>query len=743
MSILRASAPRQTLVFWGAIAILGAASLISFFSTQRLVALMAGVEHTQNVLVEINRFVSNLKDVETGARGYVITHERRYLQPYQYGRRNFDQSAARLRELAAPDPALRERLERLEALARERIRIASQVAAAGDRSDANRAVLPAITAGKALMDRIRVDADGLIAAQQGLYRAREREVARQVWITSLAMLLAAAIAVAGVVWLFVLRNREFARRARAEEELRTLNAELEERVQAQTADVRRSRELLNTIIENIPDTIFLKDVKDDCRYLLINQAGEKLLGRERAELVGRVDHELFPRAEAHLCQKEDLEIVATGTARMTAERPITTGSGRRLVESRKVPVADTDGEQRFVLGIVRDVTDQKATEDQLRQLQRMDALGRLTGGIAHDFNNLLAIILGSAEMLRERVEGDSEMTEIADEAIGAVSHGAELVQRMLAFARMQHLEPTVVDLNERLPALTALLRRTLGERIAIRVQPAPDLWKAMVDPTQIDDALVNLSINSRDAMPEGGSLTIETGNAVLDEDYVAHHSEVSPGEYVMLAVSDTGTGMSPEVIARAFEPFFTTKPPGEGTGLGLSQVYGWVKQSGGHIKIYSERGHGTTIKLYLPRAAADAAAAPTADDGPAASSNGNETILVVEDNPNVRRTLIRQLSDLGYASIEAEHGAQALEIVRTGAEFDLLLTDVVMPGGISGYDLAESVRELRPAQKILFTSGYTELAAGGGRADRGPLLSKPYRKQELGRAIRLVLDNGH
>jgi CheY-like chemotaxis protein len=406
-----------------------------------------------------------------------------------------------------------------------------------------------------------------------------------------------------------------------------------------------------------------------------------------------------------------------------------------------VPINNGGGTPGRILAIIRDVTDAKLREEQIRQLQRMDAIGRLTGGVAHDFNNLLAIVQGNSELLRDRLETGSEEAEMADDVVGAAGRGAELVRRLLAFARMQHLEPEAIDLNARLRDLLGLLQRSLGETITVRAKTGDGLWPAIVDPTQVDDAIVNLAINARDAMPGGGTLTVETENVTLEEDYAAHHVEVTPGDYVMLAVSDTGTGMSPEVIGRAFEPFFTTKREGEGTGLGLSQVFGWVKQSGGHIKIYSELGHGTTIKLYLPRAHAQ-----SADKRPrpeVATPTGDETVLVVEDNPNVRKTVVRQLHDLGYKTIEAESGGSALQMVKDGAEFDLLLTDVIMPGGMTGYELADELRQARPGLKILFTSGYTELATAREQtALKDPLLSKPYRKQDLGRAVRSVLDGG-
>jgi len=741
---INSSSPRhQNLIFWAAIILISAASLLSLASTQRLVTLASRVEQSQNVLVELNRSVSHLKDVETGVRGYIITNDPRYLQPYEIGRGNFGTSVRRLRELAQDDPSLQRRVRQLEALGRQRIRIAGQAIASRPEGTGPPTALPFIGAGKATMDQIRRQADSILAAERGVYRARERAVARQVEVTNIILVVGVALSLAAVIWLFTVRGREMARRRRAEDELKALNTELEDRVQERTDEVRRSRELLDAVIENMPDALVLQDADDDFRYVLVNRAGERLMGKERGEIVGRVDHQLFPPDQAASFLEEDKAVVATGQPRFCAERSISTQNGLRLIDTSKVPIPSGNGGRGFVLGIVRDVTEQKALEAQLRQSQRMHAVGRLTGGIAHDFNNILAIILGNIDLIRERLADGSESAEMADEVLGAAAHGAELVHRLLAFSRMQHLEPTALDLNERLPAIITLLKRTLGEAIHIQVKPAEDLWPAMVDPTQVDDALVNLAINARDAMPDGGSLTIETGNETLDEDYAAHNAEVAPGDYVMLAVSDTGTGMAPGVIARAFEPFFTTKAEEKGTGLGLSQVYGWVKQSGGHIQIYSEPGHGTTIKLYLPRATATAGEVPDQAEPDTVTAGGHETILVVEDNPKVLRTVVRQLRDLGYLSIEATNGAEALDMIKAGARFDLLLTDIVMPGGITGYELAARVREIQPAVKILFTSGYTELAAAGGDANRGPLLSKPYRKQDLGRAIRALLDNGH
>jgi PAS domain S-box-containing protein len=741
MPIKNPSLFQQKLVFWTSLLLLLAVSTLAFVSTNHLVTLSKRAERNQIVLTELNRYLSHVQDVETGTRGYVITGDRRYLEPYYAGRAEAEQSLERLRQRAKSDVALARHMDGLQRLGERRIALADRVVRSRARGEPEAAFLPGLDDGKGAMDLLRKEVRAAVAAEQADHEIRKSDAERQAVVTNVLLAAGVALSLAALGWLFAVRNREAARRRRAEAELRVLNGELEDRVRQRTDELERSQGLLTAVVENMPDTVFLKDIRDHFRYVLINGAGERLLGRGRAEMLGHEDHELFPRQLAERCNEEDEAVVASGREQPVLEQSMAVGGETKVIEGVKLPISDADGNQHYVLGIVRDITEQKALEQQLRQIQRMDALGRLTGGIAHDFNNILAIIVGNADLLREQAVEGSEAAEMTDEVLGAASHGAELVRRLLAFSRKQHLDPVVLDLNGRLPAITGLLRRTLGEGVRFEVHPGEDLWSALIDPTQVDDALVNLAINARDAMPDGGTLTVETANVVLDEDYAAHHIEVTPGHYVMLAVSDSGTGMSPEIIARAFDPFFTTKPEGEGTGLGLSQVYGWVKQSGGHIKVYSEVGHGTTIKLYLPRADAVAGMLPAAPGGAGTAPRGFETVFVVEDNPNVRTTVLRQLKELGYATIEAGDGANAVAMARAGAEFDLLLTDVVMPGGMTGYDVAEQLSALRPDLKVLFTSGYTELAAGNGHAVRtGPLLSKPYRKQDLGLAVRAVLD---
>jgi PAS domain S-box-containing protein len=728
------SLKRQKVALWLAFLVIIGVSMLAFFSTQRLIDEGSRLQRSQAQLVEITRFLSDLKDVETGGRGYALSDDLRHYQREQTGIAATRASAAKLRALAQDDPQLNRSLDRLFALAEQRIGASEQLVAQRHDREATRRNL---AEGLLLMDRIRDEVASILSAQQDRHRAEEWQLAREGWVTSIALAVGVALCLAAIAWLFSLRGREVRERRQLEEELRAFNLELEDRVQERTAEVKRARDLLDAVVENLPDMVLLKEADGEgFRYIYLNSAGERLIGRDRGEVIGKTETDLFPTDEAASVRECNHAVIESGGPRTFTDRRLTTPDGVRSVETRMVPIGN--GRHRQILAIIRDVTDSKTREEQLRQLQRMDAIGRLTGGVAHDFNNLLAIIHGNSELLRQRLEKGSEAADMADDVIGASARGAELVRRLLAFARMQHLEPEAIDLNARLPNLLSLLERSLGENVQVQVKPARRLWPAIVDPTQVDDAIVNLAINARDAMPDGGTLTIETKNITLDEDYAAHHVEVVPGDYVMLAVSDTGTGMTPDVIARAFEPFFTTKQEGQGTGLGLSQVFGWVKQSGGHIKIYSELGHGTTIKLYLPRAAAQTAEKEQPAD--AGTPTGTETILVVEDNPNVRKTVIRQLHDLGYQTIEADSGGAALELVRKGIEFDLLLTDVVMPGGITGYQLAEQARAERPGLRVLFTSGYTELASAPALGSDHQLLSKPYRKQELGHAVRAVLD---
>ena len=383
---------------------------------------------------------------------------------------------------------------------------------------------------------------------------------------------------------------------------------------------------------------------------------------------------------------------------------------------------------------------QKA-EASLRQAQKMEAIGHLTGGVAHDFNNLLAILGGNLELLEEKLADHPDLRSLAEKGLRAVERGAALTRSLLAFSRQQPLSPQVIDLKKLVQDIADLVRRAVPENIEIEVVAGVGLWKCEADPGQLQNALLNLVANARDAMPEGGRLTIETGNARLDDEYAAMHADVTPGQYVMLAVSDTGHGMTPEVAARAFDPFFTTKGLGQGSGLGLSMVYGFAKQSQGQVKIYSEVGHGTTVRIYLPKATA-APEEKRPASGAAGAGHAGETIIVVEDDADVRTLTRTLLESLGYEVLEAGDPQQALRVVRDNANIALLLTDVVLPGGMNGPKLAEAVRHLRPGVKVLYMSGYTENAVlHHGRLDPGvQLLQKPFTKGELASKVFALLD---
>ncbi|WP_159460240.1 response regulator [Tistlia consotensis] len=503
------------------------------------------------------------------------------------------------------------------------------------------------------------------------------------------------------------------------------------------------------ILAMAPDAVVAVD--EEQRITLFNRAAEAVFGYSVEEVSGQFLDLLLPSGmvaehRRHLAAFAE----RPETVRRMSERSEVTGrrkSGEEFPAEASISKLIEDGRTTF-LAVIRDVSERKALQEQLRQVQKMEAVGQLTGGLAHDFNNLLTIVIGNLDQLCEELDGQLRARKLADQALGASLRGANLTRQLLAFSRRQPLETRVFDLNRLVSDTIALLRRTLGEPVEVETRLAAELWPALADPTQLEAALANLAINARDAMPDGGRLIVETANKPLDAHYAACNLEVAPGDYVVLAVSDSGTGIPPEVLDKVFEPFFTTKDPGKGTGLGLSMVYGFAKQSGGHVKIYSELGHGTTVRLYLPRASTqpkdEEAAAPHLR--PVTKVARDATILVVEDDEEVRAVALRQLRALGYRVVEAADGKAGLQLLEQQAEVDLLFTDVVMRGGMSGPELAREARRRWPSLKVLFTSGYTEAALAGGSSIEGlgNLLSKPYRRDELARKVAEALDgNGH
>ena len=503
---------------------------------------------------------------------------------------------------------------------------------------------------------------------------------------------------------------------------------LHERVREQAALMDETRE-----------AIIVRDLEH--RIIFWNKGAERVYGWSAAEALGHSAGELLYKDPARYLEVFGL-LLKRGEWDGEIEQRRKDGS-TFTAECHWTLVMGGHGRPRSMLAVNSDITHRLELEHRLRQSQRLEVVGQLTGGVAHDFNNLLTVILGNSDLLSEGLKDRPKLKRLADMNRTAAENGAELTKRLLAFARKQALQPKTIDLNQLVGGMHAMLRRTLGETVEIEYDRGAGLWPAVADPSQLDSAVLNLCVNARDAMPKGGRLTLETANASLDQAYADGHAEVEPGQYVMVAVSDTGSGIPPEHLARVFEPFFTTKEAGKGTGLGLSMVYGFVKQSKGHISIYSEVGQGTTVRMYLPRSH-QGAEPPPPPDPPMSDFAGTEKILLVEDDALVRQMAEEQLQGLGYQVVSAANGPEAMEVLKHAADIALLFTDVVMPGGMTGRQLAEAALAIRPDLKVLYTSGYTGNAiVHHGRLDPGVhLLNKPYRQIDLARKLREALGKG-
>jgi len=510
---------------------------------------------------------------------------------------------------------------------------------------------------------------------------------------------------------------------------------------------RRNSTRYREIVDQLERAQRLTHMGTDVRDL---RAGDREWSDETYRIFG-VSRESFDATQENvlaLIHPDDRHLILTARAKTAVGitpdpmeyRIIRPDGGLRHVYREWALIRDDAGEPVQLLGTILDVTERRRGEEQLRQAQKMEAIGNLTGGIAHDFNNLLGVIVGNLDLARERAGSDEELQELIGDALEAAWHGADLTRRLLAFARRQPLRPAQVDINDLVNNTARLLGRLLGEDIDIVLDLGEPIWPVTADPAQLEASLVNLANNSRDAMPEGGSLIIATANRHLDADYAASHADVTPGDFVMIEVSDSGIGMSSEIMRQIFEPFFTTKEPGKGTGLGLSMVFGFLRQSGGHVNVYSEPGIGTTFRLYLARAGAEASQPEALGTLPVPRGAG-ETVLVVEDNLAVRRVVVRQLHDLGYRVLESERAAAALEVLAH-EPVGLLFSDVVMPGGLDGVELARLALERWPTLKVVLSSGFPQARIDGNGEILGSLqlLSKPYRKEELAAALRAALD---
>jgi PAS domain S-box-containing protein len=488
---------------------------------------------------------------------------------------------------------------------------------------------------------------------------------------------------------------------------------------------------LRAVIDASPAAITLKD--RDGRYLLVNKVYTDWWNIENKMALGKSIREFIPQDQAGLVNSFDQIVLETGEMTQHEGR-IQYGDGKtRIAEVTKSPVYSAEGEIVAIFSIIFDITDRKLLEDKLNQSQRMEAVGQLTGGVAHDFNNLLAIMIGNTEMLEDRISNDEQAREYIENLMRAIDRASSLTNRLLAFSRQQPLASEVTDIAKFVVGLADMLQRILGETIVLGVETSGDLWSVLVDPHQLDNALLNLALNSRDAMPDGGTLSIETSNVTLDEGYAEQHEDVAVGDYVQVTVCDTGIGMTPEVREKVFEPFFTTKDVGQGSGLGLSMVFGFVKQSKGHISILSEEGTGTSVSLYLPVAKEEAK--EKEDDQPSFKTDLNKkTILVVEDDPEVRKMANRMLGSFGYEVIEVVDAVSAIGILEERSdEIDLIFSDIVMPNSMSGIDLAETVAVNYKDIKVLLTSGYPDKIANQDAFKKLNirLLAKPYKRDEL------------
>ncbi|MFY0610584.1 MAG: PAS domain S-box protein [Hyphomicrobiaceae bacterium] len=496
---------------------------------------------------------------------------------------------------------------------------------------------------------------------------------------------------------------------------------------------------LSSVQRIVPDAVITID-ELGC-IASFNPAAEKVFGYTASEAIGHNVKMLMPQPYRQEHDGYLSHYKATGHKKII-------GIGREVQAQKKdgtvFPIRLAVDEmavagQRMYTGVVHDLTESHRREALLRQSQKMEAIGQLTGGIAHDFNNLLTVILGNLEMLSTKQTDGARAAKLLEAASSAAERGAQLTTQLLSFARQQPLSPEVINVNDLVDDMSDMLKRTLGETIEFHAVLDEDVDSTFIDPVQLHNALLNLTINARDAMPRGGRLTIETSNVDLDADEARLRADADPGHYVRMSVTDTGVGMPPEVQARVLEPFFTTKEQGKGTGLGLSMVHGFAKQSGGHVEIYSEIGYGTSISLYLPDANDDAAPRATSRaQAPVRKEGPSETVLVVEDDPNVREITVARLDHLGYLIVEAETGQQALDILAKGTTVDVLLTDMVMPGGMTGAELADRVRATYPKARVILTSGY---ARDGSIPESGtPWLRKPYSLADLEKTLHDLLD---
>ena len=650
-----------------------------------------------------------IQDAERGQRGYLITGRDAYLDPYNSAKERLPQLLVDLQQAVADRPEQQRRLLALQGdLTTKMNELAETIARRREQGFGAAQAMVNTDAGRIAMEAVEADIGAIIDAADMRLQARMATAESLEQRVLMTFLIGSIIAACALIAGAILLARAYRRAASSER-------------------------LLQATLDSVREGVAAFDA--DRRLIAWNQTFSRMLKLPRRTLRRR---EALPAGKTteidrfnDYFETLDAEVKQTGRAALMESKE---------ADGRSLEIFHKPAEDGGSVTTLLDRTELRQTEEALRQAQKLEALGQMTGGIAHDFNNLLTVIIGATHLLQRAVAKDAQALQRIDMVTVAAERGARLIQQLLAFARRQPLEPEIVNLGHLMTEVLPMVRRAVGEKVSVEYVTSGGLWNTTIDATQFQTAVLNLAINGRDAMPDGGKLTIEVANAALDDAYAASHPEVELGQYVMFAITDTGKGMDAATSMRALDPFFTTKPVGEGTGLGLPQVYGFVKQTGGHLKIYSEVDEGTTIKLYLPRELGDVFSQPR--QAAALALAGTETVLLVDDDEIVRATVASMLESLGYEVLTASSGVEALSILENGTAIALLFTDVVMPGPISGRKLAERAVEINPAIKILFTSGYTENSiVHHSRLDTGvEFLSKPFDRERLAVKVRRVLD---
>jgi PAS domain S-box-containing protein len=692
------------------------------------------VAHTFEVMSTARELEWAARDAERGQRNYLITGDASHLSTYRTGMQEAPGLLARLKSLTSDNPDQQARMPVLERGIESKLAELKRIAEVREAKDAN-AAFEVIRAGLGAdtMGGISRTVDAIVQAEGKLLREREARAAQNERTTARTAIVAALLALVVMAIGALLLVQAFLRARRSERALRA------------------SEDQLRVLVSGVTDyAIYMLDPQG--RITSWNAGARRIKGYQADEIVGQHFSRFYSEEDRKAGVPDRALEIAARDGKYEAEAWRVRKDGSRFWASVVIDVLRSHDGKLIGFGkITRDITERREREEELERMrqslaqsQKMEALGQLTGGIAHDFNNMLTVIKTAIDTLQRRLSaGEREVGRYIDAVGRSADRASSMTQRLLAFARRQPLEPKPLDANKLVAGATEMLRRSLPETIAMETALAGGLWLTQADPNQLESAILNLALNARDAMSAGGKLTIETANAFLDETYAAAHTEVAPGQYVMIAISDSGTGMPKDVAARAFEPFFTTKDEGQGTGLGLSQVYGFIKQSRGHVKLYSEAGEGTTVKIYLPRLDTSPLADAAVEVKPKTTTKEpRETILLVEDDEDVRGFIGDSLRELGYEVFTAGDGHAALHVLDEQPGIDLLFTDVGLPNGMNGRVLAEQARRRRHALKVLFTTGYARNAIiHHGRLDAGvDLIAKPYTQTELAAKVRKVLD---